>query len=205
MAPSEMEDLVQQHRPLGLKFNTAITQYPVDGPLSYPFLEIAERHALPVMIHCPSEEDGRQYVNPQAISKIAIHFPDVPFVLAHLGGLRQEYSLEMAELSFDHDNLYLNTAGVSGEKRSLNPDQPWRRERNVWRHYLGSLAEWIVLNRRIMFGSDFPWLEWTPDPVDKLPERILEDIFYRSAADVYGLPAQERSLPKVPLGLRIYT
>jgi predicted TIM-barrel fold metal-dependent hydrolase len=67
----------------GLKFHPSYDRKPVISEEYTPYFEFARQHGLPVIIHCGRWQEVAGYFF--ALER-ARSFPDVPFVLSHLGG-----------------------------------------------------------------------------------------------------------------------
>jgi len=98
-------------------------------------LEAAKTHALPVMIHT----GDFSYTAPLLMTDMARRFPDVIFILAHMGSTA--FVLDAIEIAKMFPNIYLETSGMT------SPSMLGR-----------AVAE--CGPGRILFGSDYPF--WHP-------------------------------------------
>jgi predicted TIM-barrel fold metal-dependent hydrolase len=131
-------DFIEKHRKRihGLKLHPSCDRVKVTDDRAVPFLEFARDHRLPVMIHCGRWQEMSSYA---LALEVAARYPDIKFVLSHMGGDTPE--LETATIDAIKDgclgNVYLGTEGVR---------EYWAVQRAV--DEIGA--------DRVIFGSDFP-------------------------------------------------
>jgi len=126
-------------RVAGLKIHPSLERLRADDPAWRPFLEHAEAHRLPVIIHAGRWQEMASW---RICLDVAERHPDASVIVAHLGGdvpeLQQECSAEMAARALP--NAYLGTESI--------------REYYSIRIALDRLGP-----ERLLFGSDYP-LGW---------------------------------------------
>lgn len=118
--------------------------YDFQSPLLWELLECAQAYRLPVCIHC-GEPVGHPYpgrdMTPLApLPDLAKRFPDVAFLLAHLGGGLPFYELNRRIHRAMVPNVYYDTAAnpLLYEIRSIR-----------------AVVD-LIGPERLLFGSDFP-------------------------------------------------
>jgi len=189
MPVKDIEALIKKGGIVGLKNNTAFTKLRVDHKDMLPFADLAIGYGLPMVFHCSSS--GQDFVSPSYVRKLLDGRPELKVVLAHFGGLNESYLPESKRLAKEHQDVYLNTAGLSGEiKRydlsSFPPKEPFREHRpEKWEKLFLEAAE--DLRGKIVFGSDHPELSFTLHPVDRLKQEIQEEILYSTPKNVFRL------------------
>ena len=142
-----------------------------------PYLELAKKYKLPVISHT----GGCEEASPTYLYEAARAYPEIPFVMAHMGlGSDNKEALELLGKA---DNLYGDTAWV-----------PMETTIEAIRRY-GS--------KKMLFGSDMPidgvdTYVYNPkgerslyqDYFHLLPEKITKeeykDLMYRNAVEVFG-------------------
>lgn len=104
-----------------------------DGPISREVCEVAQTHGLPVLYDVAGRTD--------ALRLVAGEYPRVDFVIPHLGSFADDWAAQcrVVDLLGQHPNLYVDTSGV--------------RRFDVLVAALRAVGP-----RRIVFGSDGPWL-----------------------------------------------
>lgn len=104
-----------------------------DGPISREICEVAAKYSLPVLY----DVMGEVWV----AELLAAEYPQVPFILPHLGGFQDDWRVHLACIDqvARHPNIYADTAGV----RRFDLLQEAVRRAGA---------------HKILFGSDGPWL-----------------------------------------------
>jgi uncharacterized protein len=104
-----------------------------DGRISREVCEVARAFRLPVLYDVMGEVS--------VVELLAVEYPDVAFIIPHLGSFADDWRAQLAliDLLVRHPNVHADTAGV---RRFDLLDQAVRRA--------GA--------RKILFGSDGPWL-----------------------------------------------
>lgn len=95
---------------VGIKFHPEFNQFSVDDERVQEYLKLCEKHKLPAVFHT-----GRKGSNsdPEKIYNVAKRYPDVPFVLYHMGFLGpHEDAIQVAAESRKKQDakIYLETA-----------------------------------------------------------------------------------------------
>lgn len=77
-------------------------------------LEVCQKHKRPIMFHTGSAGPANQYDyrDPLNLAPLASAFPEVPFLIAHMGGHDETYFVNSIELARQHSNVFL-TASVT--------------------------------------------------------------------------------------------
>ena len=141
-APAELE---RAHFELGLKGVKLGPNYQLFDPLEPPALrvyELAEKSGLPVLFHqgaSPVREAPLRYAHPLLMDEVAIRFPELRVVMAHLGHPWQRETIVTIR---KHPHLYADVSALFY--------RPWSLY-----EALRLATEWGVLEK-LLFGSDFP-------------------------------------------------
>lgn len=115
---------------VALKVHPTLSNLAFSDEKMTPYLQLAVKYDLPVMVHTASQEID----SPIHVYKIACRYPQLKFVMAHMGlGTDNTLAVELMDKA---DNLYADTTWV-----------PVETTLEVIRRY-GS--------ERVMFGSDNP-------------------------------------------------
>jgi uncharacterized protein len=112
------------------------------GPAALRVYELAERHGLPILFHqgaSPVRDAPLRYAHPLLMDEIAIRFPELRVVLAHMGHPWQRETIVTIR---KHPHLYADVSALF-----YRP----------WSFYEGMrlATEWNVLDK-LLLGSDFP-------------------------------------------------
>jgi predicted TIM-barrel fold metal-dependent hydrolase len=136
----------------GLKLHPPLQQFFANDRAAYPLYEVFAEARLPVLFHTGHSGIGTgapggggvrlKYGNPMYIDDVAVDFPELPIVLAHPSFPWQD---EAISICLHKPTVYIDLSGWSPKYFSPTLVQ-----------YANSL-----LKRKVLFGSDYPWI--TPD------------------------------------------
>ena len=189
------DELERAHSELGLKGIKLGPNYQVFDPLGPAALrvyELAERHGLPILFHqgaSPVQDAPLRYAHPLLLDEVAIRFPELRVVLAHMGHPWQRETIVTIR---KHPHLYADVSALFY--------RPWSAYEG-----LRLATEWGVLDK-LLFGSDFPiatpaetaaGLRAVNDPIagtglPPVPLDAIEELIARDPLPLLGLerPAQ---------------
>ena len=140
----------------GLKLHPSLHSVWPDDPTYEGAWRFAADHDLPILTHSWSVSDynpAQRYSTPERFESHVRRFPQVNLVLGHAGG-RGAGRHEAVRMANDYPNVYLDFAG------------------DVFcYHLVEELAE-SAPPEKILFGSDFPWI----DPRANLSRVLLAGI-----------------------------
>lgn len=169
----EFEQLFLREKDIvkGLKIHPDISGLPFDDEKVVPYLEMAGRYGLPVLVH--TQETA--FSSCRRVAKVADRFPDVKLIMGHLSlSGDKQYPFELLRA---YENLYGDTA--------------WVRFDDVER------ACALGLENKLLFGTDSPiaGADTYADPVYYAPYFVraadygvaLEQILYRNAVQLFGM------------------
>jgi len=160
---------------VGLKIHPSFHGVPAEDPAYEPAWRFAAEHGRPILTHSWSVSDYnpvQRLSTPGRFEKYVRRFPDVRLVLGHVGG-RGTGRAEAVRLANEYPQVYVDIAGDIFCYRLIE-----------------TLVEAMPVGK-ILFGSDFPWL----DPRANLSRVLLADletaakrrILRDNAAEVYGV------------------
>lgn len=189
-APGCLEELERCRTDLGLKGVKLGANYQIFDPFDPRALAIyaeAERYGLPLMLHqgtSPVREAPIRYADPLLIDEIAIRYPDLKIIMAHLG---HPWQVNTCVVVRKHPNVYCDL--------SANFYRPY----SFWEQMVKA-SEWGVLDK-ILFGTDYPvtMVQETIDhlrrvndivegtPLPKVDPEAIEAIIHCDALALLGL------------------
>ena len=146
---ASLEALIEENRAViyGLKVHPYHSRVAFDDKRMIPYFELARKYQLPIVTHTAND----QYSTPLHVYEVAKRYPDLNFVMVHLG-LGTDHELAIKLIS-KLPNLYGDTTWVNA-KDTLK-------------------AIKVCGVDKIMFGSDNPI-----DGLETLGKRIYQDYFY---------------------------
>ena len=188
--PGWQEELIEGHQDLKLKGIKLLSMYagfsPNESRLDYLW-DYATRHGLPVLLHT-----GTTFVSqaplactlPRLLDDVAIRFPDVKLILAHLS---HPYEGECVATIRKHPNVYSDCSALHYRPFQLYQSLMLVQEYGVW--------------NKLLFGSDYPFttvdaslagmrklnqmLEGTALP--RLNMDRMEELFARDSLSLLGI------------------
>lgn len=191
--PSEagfMDELERTHLDLGAKGIKIGPIYQGVHPLDERYRRIysyAEKNGLPVLTHMAATFVGDfpiEYARPVHMDQVAIDYPGLKIVLAHLG---HPWCDETITIIRRHPNVYADISALYY--------RPWQ-----FYNAMRILVEYGT-SEKVFFGSDFPFtvpsesvkgfrnlnhvIEGTNLP--KVPEDIIEEILHRDSFGILGI------------------
>jgi hypothetical protein len=184
------DELERARTDLGLKGIKLGPNYQIFDPLGDAALrvyELAERYGLPILFHqgaAPVREAPLRFAHPLVMDEIAIRFPELRVVMAHLGHPWQRETIVTIR---KHPHVYADISATF-----YRP----------WSFYEGMrlATEWGVLDK-LLFGSDFPiatpsetaaGLRAVNDPIrgtalPPVPVDAMEELIARDPLPLLGL------------------
>ncbi len=159
-----MKKTVKRPGFVGLKIHPSFHQTPAEDPLYEPAWRFAADHDLPILSHSWSISDfnpSQKYSVPERFEPYIRRFSTVRFILAHAGG-RGTGRYEMIRLVNQYSNVYTDFAG------------------DIFCYRLIESLVHALPGDRILYGSDFPWL----DPRANLARVYLADISTEQKRDI---------------------
>ena len=141
---------------VGLKLHPSMHGVPADDPVYGQAWRFAAEHGLAIMSHSWSASSYNPVQILSTPERFEVHlreFPQVHFVLGHAGG-RGSGRCQAVRMANEYPNVYLDFAGDIFDYRLLE-----------------KLVQSVPVEK-ILYGSDFPWM----DPRSRLSHVLLADI-----------------------------
>src|SRR5262245_40386757 len=139
----EMEDGHQRLGLRGIKLLPMYAGFTPDDPRLDPLWRYATQHRLPVLLHTGTTFVAQAPLDctlPRLLDRVAIRFPDVKIIMAHLG---HPYEGECVVTIRKHPNVYADISALH-----YRPFQFY--------HSLMLVQEYGVWDK-VLFGSDYPF------------------------------------------------
>lgn len=143
-------ELRHGHRELGLRGIKLLSMYagfrPDDERLD-PLWKYAAEHALPVLLHTGTTFISQAPLDctlPRHLDRVAIRFPEVKLILAHLG---HPYEGECIAVIRKHANAYADISALHYRPFQLYHSLMLAQEYGVW--------------HKLLFGTDYPFTNVT--------------------------------------------
>ena len=172
----------------GIKLLPMYAGFSPDDERLTPLWRYAEREGLPVLLHMGTTfiaQAPLAYTLPRLIEPVALRYPGVRMVMAHLG---HPYEGECVVTMRKHANVYADVSALHYRPWQLYNSLMLVQEYGVW--------------DKVLFGTDFPFttvdasvagirglngmLEGTALP--RLDVDAIERMFHRDTAGILGIP-----------------
>jgi predicted TIM-barrel fold metal-dependent hydrolase len=164
--------------------------YPADRKLA-PAYELAEAYDVPVMIHTGDTyaKTGKvKYSHPINVDEAAVDFPNVKFVICHLGN---PWFRDCMEVVYKNENVFTDMSGLTLGGFT-------DRFEAFMRQQLKEMLLWGVEPTKVLYGTDWPlitmeaYLQFVEEL--RLPSRDKDLMLYENAAALFKLDVQPRTL-----------
>lgn len=160
--PGWQDELEEGHKNLrlkGIKLMPMYAGFRPDSPALNHLWEYATQHGLPVLLHTGTtfiDKAPLECTLPRLLDNVAIRFPNVKIVLAHLG---HPYEGECIATIRKHKNVYADCSALHYRPFQLYHSLMLLQEYGVW--------------HKLLFGTDYPF---TTADASLLEMRKLNDL-----------------------------
>lgn len=160
----------------GVKFHSEYQMFCPDEERMFPIYEKLAALELPAVFHGGWDPYSADYIRgtPERFAAAASRFPELTFVVAHLGGMNLWDDVEK-HLAGKFENVYLDVSVIAGY---IAPEQLLRIIRQHG-------------TDKILYGSDCPWSDPSSEiaMINELPlsAKDKEAIFHKNAEKLLGL------------------
>ncbi len=186
-----LEERIRDGLVKGIKLYPGYDHYPINDPSLETVFRIAAKTDVPVMIHTGdtyAKTAKVRMAHPLLVDDIAVDYPDVKFVMCHLGN---PWFQDAAEVLYKNDNVFADISGLTLGDFSYDFERYVAMRLKEMITYMGDPG------KQLMYGSDWPLVHMKPyvrllGELDFTPEQ-LENVAWRTAAELFSIPAKELS------------
>jgi hypothetical protein len=153
-----------------------------------PIYELAEKAKIPILIHTGDTNDPKsrlKYSQPLNVDDVAVSFPNINFVLCHLGN---PWIMDAVEVLYKNKNAYADLSGFVAGKGDLIFKKYYKGRANAMME--GIFYEFSNVDK-LMFGTDYPLTNY--DFYIKFIRRLklgkkeFNKIFFENAAKLFNV------------------
>lgn len=180
-----VEERIRDRRVKGIKLYPGYDNYAINDPSLEAVFRIAAKHDVPVMIHTGdtySKTAKVRMAHPLLVDDIAVDYPDVRFVMCHLGN---PWFQDAAEVLYKNDNVYADISGLTLGEFTYDFERYVAMRLKDMITYMGDPG------RQLMYGSDWPLVRMKPyiRLLNELnfTEEQLENVAWRTAARLFKI------------------
>ena len=184
----ELRDFIRRGWVRGLKLYPGYEPFYPNDPKCEPIYRLAAETNVPVMLHSGdtfTPKGKLKYSHPLHVDEAAVDFPDVNFVICHLGS---PWFRDCMEVVYKNKNVYTDLSGlVLGDFSD--------RFESYMRKQLQEMLVYGVEPDKVLFGTDWPIssMESYIEFIDELsiPEKDRKKILYQNSAQLFHFPAND--------------
>lgn len=153
--------------------------YP-NNKVYHKFYKLAEKYNVPVIIHCGDtykKEALVKYAHPLNVDELAVKFPKVIFVIAHLGN---PWIIDAAEVVYKNKNVYADLSGLFIGKIGSE----------FTKKKVLEALDYIDDYNKILYGSDWPLVnikDYIKIIKNIVPKKYHKKVFYENAKKLFKL------------------
>ena len=151
-----LEERIRDGLVKGIKLYPGYDRYPINDPSLEQVFRIASKHDVPVMIHTGdtySKNAKVRQAHPLLVDDVAVDFPDVKFVVCHLGN---PWFQDTAEVLYKNENVFADISGLTLGEFEYEFERYMAQRVKDMIMYMGDPG------RQIMYGSDWPLVRMGP-------------------------------------------
>jgi predicted TIM-barrel fold metal-dependent hydrolase len=180
-----MEERIRDRMVKGIKLYPGYDQYAINDPSLETVFRLAAKYDVPVMVHTGdtyARSAKVRQAHPLLVDDVAVDYPDVRFVICHLG---HPWFQDAAEVLYKNDNVYADMSGLT------LGDFDYEFERYLVMRVKDMIAYMGDPSRQLMYGSDWPLVEMGPyvkflESLD-FPQEAREHIAWQTAAELFKI------------------
>lgn len=134
----------------GLKFYTGYEYFYPNGPEIKPYLKVLEKYKKPVIFHSGDTynlEKGAKlkYAHPLHFDDVAVDFPNLPIIIAHLG---YPWVIDAAEVVYKNKNVFSDCSGLAYGKLR-------KSDKELIKKLISTFIEYAGGSSKLIFGTDW--------------------------------------------------
>jgi uncharacterized protein len=183
-----MEERVRDGLVQGIKLYPGYESYAINDASLEAVFHIAAKYDVPVMIHTGdtlAKQAKVRLAHPLLVDDVAVDFPDVKFVLCHLGN---PWFQDAAQVLYKNDNVYADISGLT------LGDFHYEFERYIVQRVKDLIVYMGDPGKQLMYGTDWPLASMETyrkffDSLE-LPEEAKENIAWRTAAGLFKIDTE---------------
>lgn len=193
-----LEERIRDGVVKGIKLYPGYDHYAINDPSLETVFRIAAKHQVPVMIHTGdtyAKTAKVRMAHPLLVDDIAVDYPDVKFVMCHLGN---PWFQDAAEVLYKNDNVYADISGLTLGEFTYEFERYVAMRLKDMITYMGNPG------RQIMYGSDWPLVRMKPyvKLLNELEfdDEQLENVAWRTAASLFRIDPSQLGSPRTTPG-----
>jgi predicted TIM-barrel fold metal-dependent hydrolase len=180
-----LEERIRDGLVRGIKLYPGYDLYAINDPSLETVFRIAAKYDVPVMIHTGdtySKHAKVRQAHPLLVDDIAVDFPDVKFVICHLGN---PWFQDTAEVLYKNENVYADISGLTLGDFSYEFERYMLTRVKDMIMYMGDPG------KQLLYGSDWPlvgmgaYVKFLQNL--EVPTEAKENIAWRTASRLFRI------------------
>lgn len=189
---AEQARLVEKHLQrkscVGIKLYPGYNHFYVYDSVLDPFYQLAMQYKKPVAVHTGMTATSRallKYSHPLTLDEAAVRYPEVQFVMCHLGN---PWIVDAVAVIEKNENVAADLSGLLEGRIANMPN--FFAEKHGYLEFVKAWLEYLGGYERLMYGTDWPlanianYIEFTQHII---PARHHDKVFFDNANRIYGL------------------
>jgi predicted TIM-barrel fold metal-dependent hydrolase len=184
-----VESQFRAGRVVALKGYLGYVHHFPNDPGYLPYYELAAQYKLPVFFHTGdtySPFAKLKYAQPLGVDEVAVDFPQVNFVLCHVGN---PWTVEAAEVVYKNMNVWADLSGlIVGQEGDLT-DEANAEGRGDVLERVRRAFRYAERPNRFVYGSDWPLAPMAPYAAfvrQAIPAEFHDMVFEENARKLFG-------------------
>ncbi len=181
-----LDKQLREHQIVGVKLYPGYQPFYPNDQRCYPIYRLADKYRAPIIFHTGDTWGGHhriKYSHPLAIDDVAVDFPGLKIIIAHMGN---PWLIDCAELLYKNKNVYADISGLVADRSSLR--SPYGK---LLLHRTHELMVYACTARKLLFGTDWP-LATIASYIDfvgqlKLKKVDRDYLLSKNAQELFGL------------------
>jgi predicted TIM-barrel fold metal-dependent hydrolase len=183
------EAQIRGGRVVALKGYLGYVHHFPNDPGYIPYYELAANYKLPVFFHTGdtySPYAKLKFAHPLGVDEVAVDFPQVNFVLCHVGN---PWTIDAAEVVYKNMNVWTDLSGLLVGEDADFYDESRAKSRRDAVERIRAAFRYAERPNRFVYGSDWPL---APMPAyaafvrEAIPEEFHDMVFAENARKLFG-------------------
>ena len=167
----------------GIKLHPNFQKFAIDGPEAFEVYQAAQEYGLFLTFHTGVHWYRLKDAHPLLLDEVAVTFPQVRFVMCHMGNPWLQDAAAVLEKNF---NVSADLSGLLVGRLPIR----FYEEHESYLTLLKTWIEYVDDYSRLMYGTDWPLVN-IPDYQNfisrVIPERHQQKVFFENANQIYQL------------------
>lgn len=183
----KLEEWLREKKIVGVKLYLGYQHFYPNEERCKPIYALCEKYGVPVVFHTGDtvsyEKAAKvKYAHPLAIDDVAVDFPGVRFVIAHMGN---PWLMDCTEVIYKNENVYTDLSGLVEDAASLK--SPYGK---LMKQRIQDMIAYAS-PRKLIYGTDWP-LAPMKDYIKfvkslGIGKKDLKYVFCKNAAELFKI------------------